>query len=107
MISSSWPLTPTPGSMTTHCSPAAGASTQQLVAVASDGKPAMSTAEDSWVVEVMDEPPAYRGGALPSSPMARGRSGARPDGLSWRKCGIRTLPGTVHCPDQLEDRPRA
>ena len=33
-----------PGSMTMHCSPAPGATTQQLVAVTSDGKPAMSTA---------------------------------------------------------------
>ena len=44
MTSSSWPVTPMPGSMTTHCSPAPGATTQQFVSVASDGKPAMSTA---------------------------------------------------------------
>ena len=32
-----------PGSTTTHCSPGPGATTQQLVAVASDGKPVMNT----------------------------------------------------------------
>ncbi len=47
MTSSSCAVIPMPGSMTTHCSPSAGATTQQLVAVASDGKPAMSTARHS------------------------------------------------------------
>ena len=43
MISSSRSTTPMPGSMITHCSPSPGATTQQLVAVTSDGKPATNT----------------------------------------------------------------
>ena len=47
MTSSSWPVTPMPGSMTMHSSPSPAATTQQLVSVAADGKPVISTAWNS------------------------------------------------------------
>src|ERR671930_1299429 len=49
--------------MTTHCSPAAGATTQQLVSVTADGKPAMSTPRSPELLGWTDVP-AYRGRTL-------------------------------------------
>src|SRR3954453_18123901 len=62
-----------PGSTTTHCSPAAGATTQQLVSVTADRKPVISTA---------DELQGRRVDGRPSLP----RTGRRPGPGAGRRC---------------------